>query len=65
MKTAISLTITGLILVVIGMWPFAIPVLVIAIIKFKQKPQTEKHDICEFDIYKQAADIEKHLKESC
>ena len=28
-----------------------------------RKPKKKKEDICEFDIYRQAADIEKNLKE--
>ena len=65
MKTAISLTIVGMILLVIGCWPIAIPVLIIAIVKFKPKIQ-KKENVSqeETEVYKTAAEIEHQLNEN-
>lgn len=60
----------GIILTAIGIWPFGFIAIGIGVYiqrknadTSREEPTAEREDICEFDIYRQAADIEKNLKE--
>lgn len=68
-KGNIALIITIIVAFVIGIWPLGLVLLGVLVYQNSKKSEkgkteeTQKSNICEFEIYKQAAEIEKHLKE--
>jgi beta-lactamase regulating signal transducer with metallopeptidase domain len=73
MKVEIILTTAiSALLLAIGAWFIAVPIIIIEVYRYrkmkqsKSKTETEGNkttaEASEFEIYKQAADIEKHLK---
>ena len=68
-KGNIVLIITIIVAFVIGVWPLGLVLLGVLIYqnsknsKKRKAEETKESNICEFEIYRQTAEIEKHLRE--